>query len=172
MNRRAIPSALVLLAGCAGVPQGTSSTPVFTTQPLAESVTSDLPRIARPLHYRIDISPDAAKLTFTGRSSVDLEVFEATDTLTLNALELDIASATLLGANGAGPARDLSVKFDAGNQTVIPKQTIELSRDYSFDETQALGIAAQEEEFKKDLERDMVAAILRRLEAAGRAQGH
>ena len=118
---RAFTSAIfasLLLAGCAGVPQGTSSTPVFTTQPLAESVTSDLPRIARPLHYRIDISPDAAKLTFNGRSSVDLEVFEATDTLTLNALELDIASATLLGANGAGPARDLSVKFDAGNQTV------------------------------------------------------
>jgi LPS-assembly lipoprotein len=59
---------------------------------------------------------------------------------------------------------------DAGNQTVIPKQTIELSRDYSFDETQALGIAAQEDEFKKDLERDMVAAIMRRIEAVGRAQ--
>ncbi|WEK45294.1 MAG: M1 family metallopeptidase [Candidatus Andeanibacterium colombiense] len=118
---RVFPSTLfaaLLLAGCASVPQGTASTPAPTAQPLAASVTSDLPRIARPLHYAIDIVPDAQKLTFAGTSSVDLEVYEATDTLTLQALELDIASARLLGANGAGPARALSIRLDRESQTV------------------------------------------------------
>lgn len=53
---------------------------------------------------------------------------------------------------------------DINGKTVLDKQVIELTRDYTFDETQALGIAAQEEEFKKSLERDMVQSILRRLE--------
>ncbi len=57
---------------------------------------------------------------------------------------------------------------DANGAVVLPRQAIDLSRDYTFDETQALGVAAQEEEFRKQLERDMVQAILRRIEAAGR----
>ena len=109
----------LLLAGCAGTPQSVASTaPVFTGQPLAASVTSDLPRVARPLHYAIDIVPDAAKLSFTGTSSVDLEVYEPTDTVTLQAAELDIASARLLGASGTGPARALAVTLDPEKQTV------------------------------------------------------
>lgn len=60
---------------------------------------------------------------------------------------------------------------DAAGRTVIEKQVIELSREYTFDETQALGIAAQEAEFKKSLERDMVQSILRRLEARAHAGG-
>ncbi|UXI69918.1 LPS assembly lipoprotein LptE [Tahibacter amnicola] len=57
---------------------------------------------------------------------------------------------------------------DAAGAVVIQRQQIELSRDYTFDETQALGVAAQEEELRRQLERDMVQAILRRIEAAGR----
>lgn len=60
---------------------------------------------------------------------------------------------------------------DADGKTVIDRQAIELTRDYTFDETQALGIAAQEEEFRKSLERDMVQSILRRLEARAHAGG-
>ncbi|MBO9498146.1 MAG: M1 family metallopeptidase [Novosphingobium sp.] len=103
------------------MPTGTASAPApkFIGEPLAADVVSDLPRIARPLHYTIDIAPDAAKLTFTGTSSVDLEVYRPTDTLTLQALELDIASARLLGANGAGPGRALSVRLDPEKQTVV-----------------------------------------------------
>ncbi|WP_257388496.1 LPS assembly lipoprotein LptE [Tahibacter caeni] len=57
---------------------------------------------------------------------------------------------------------------DADGKTVLPRQLIELSRDYTFDETQALGVAAQEDELRKQLQRDMVQAILRRLAALGR----
>jgi LPS-assembly lipoprotein len=57
---------------------------------------------------------------------------------------------------------------DAAGAVVMPRQTIELTRDYTFDETQAVGVAAQEDELKKQLQRDMVQAILRRLAALGR----
>lgn len=56
---------------------------------------------------------------------------------------------------------------DAAGNVVLPRQSIELSRDYTFDETQALGVAAQEDELRKQLQRDMVQAILRRLAAIG-----
>lgn len=58
---------------------------------------------------------------------------------------------------------------DAAGNVVLPRQSIELSRDYTFDETQALGVAAQEDELRKQLQRDMVQAILRRLAAVGHA---
>jgi len=57
---------------------------------------------------------------------------------------------------------------DAAGAVVMPRQAIELTRDYTFDETQAVGVAAQEDELKKQLQRDMVQAILRRLAALGR----
>ena len=59
---------------------------------------------------------------------------------------------------------------DAAGAVVVPRQQVELTRDYTFDETQALGVAAQEDLLRKQLQRDMVQAILRRLEAVGKAQ--
>ena len=103
------------------------------------------------------------------------------ENVTAGAAEIRIPVSTFnidtLSVGATARVREYTIRYhvefeavDAGNQPVIPKQTIELSRDYSFDETQALGIAAQEDEFKKDLERDMVAAIMRRIEAVGRTQ--
>lgn len=94
-------------------------------------------------------------------------------------LRVPVASFNIdtLSVGATARVREYSIRYhvefdavDADGKSVLDKQVIELSRDYSFDETQALGIAAQEEEFRKDLERDMVASILRRLEAAGRAR--
>ncbi len=59
----------------------------------------------------------------------------------------------------------------ANGKTLLPKQTVELSREFTFDETQALGTAQVQEDLKKQMERDMVQAILRRLEAVGRVTG-
>ncbi len=109
-------SAAMLLAGCASVPapQGAA----LSAAPLPEAVPSDLPRVARPIHYRIDVVPDAANLTFAGTESIDLEVFEATDALTLHAAELRITTARLFRAGGTGPAMPLEADLDAEEQTV------------------------------------------------------
>jgi aminopeptidase N len=109
----------LFLAGCAAASFAQSPAPVRPAGPLAESVPSDLPRTARPLHYRIEVVPDAASLTFTGASSIDVVVFERTGTLTLHANELEFAEAKLFSARGPAAAGvALEAKVDPEAQTV------------------------------------------------------
>src|SRR3546814_2120944 len=75
-----------------------------------------LPRIARPLHYDISVVPDAAALRFTGEAGIDLELYAPSAVLTLNALDLSFASASLTGADGK--AIPLTAATDAATQTV------------------------------------------------------
>jgi LPS-assembly lipoprotein len=63
------------------------------------------------------------------------------------------------------------VEFDVigpGGSPLLAKQTLELSRDFTFDASQALGIAAEQDLLTEELQREMVQSILRRLEASGR----
>ena len=53
------------------------------------------------MHYEISVSPDVRALTFTGRTAIDVDVQSPVDTITLNALDLDIASAHVDGAREA-----------------------------------------------------------------------
>ncbi|HEU4650255.1 MAG TPA: M1 family peptidase, partial [Croceibacterium sp.] len=108
----------LLLAGCAAASFAQAPAPTLPAGPLAESVPSDLPRVARPLHYRIEIVPDAANLAFSGTASVDLEVFERTDALTLHANELAISAARLVAANRRGEGVALETAIDVDSQTV------------------------------------------------------
>jgi aminopeptidase N len=103
-------AAAMLLAGSANIAFAQATDP--TPGPLPETVTSNLPRNARPLHYRIDVRPDAEKMTFSGTAAITLVVYQATNTLTLNANDLAIASARLLPANGKGAAVNLTAKLD------------------------------------------------------------
>jgi LPS-assembly lipoprotein len=57
---------------------------------------------------------------------------------------------------------------DAAGVSVMPRQTVVLERDYTFDTLQAIGTPGEEEVVKAELERDMVQAILRRIEATAR----
>ena len=121
----------LLLAGCASVPamrgDVTSLATTFAGAPLPESVPSDLPRSARPLHYEIEVTPNAAGLTFAGKASVDIEVYERTDSLTLHANELDFTVARLFLPNGLGAGTPLATEIDTRAQTVrlIPPGPIE-----------------------------------------------
>lgn len=51
-------------------------------------------------------------------------------------------------------------------EPVMPLQTVELSREYAYDATAAFGTSEEQEVVREELERDMVAAILRRVDAA------
>jgi outer membrane lipopolysaccharide assembly protein LptE/RlpB len=59
--------------------------------------------------------------------------------------------------------------IDAAGQVVLPRQAIELERVYPFDTAAALGSPAEQELVQAELDRDMVAAILRRIDAALRS---
>ena len=101
----------ILLAGCASVQAPAN----FITAPLPADLPSDLPRNARPLHYAITVEPDAQALTFAGQSSVTLELFEPSTALVLHALELDIAEAVLVAADGT--RLPLAVSYQPEAQT-------------------------------------------------------
>ena len=53
-------------------------------------------------------------------------------------------------------------------KTLLTSQVIERSRDYTFDQTQAIGSNAEQDEIKKGMERDMVDAIMRKIDAVTR----
>jgi LPS-assembly lipoprotein len=52
---------------------------------------------------------------------------------------------------------------DAGGATLLPRTTVELARDFVFDEAQALGAQAQADLLRRELARDVERAVLERL---------
>src|SRR3546814_5979765 len=68
------------------------------------------------LHYDISVAPDAAALRFTGEAGIGIELYAPSAMLTLNALDLSFASASLTGADGN--AIPLTATTDAAAQTV------------------------------------------------------
>lgn len=139
----------LLLAGTAALVPAVGAQPTARPAPLAETVPSDLPRGARPLHYTIAIEPDAAKLTFSGRSTAEIEIFAAGRELVLHANELSITGATLTPAGG-GTAIPLEIAIEADKQlvrftsaTAIAPGRYTLSTTYSGKiNTQANGLFA------------------------------
>jgi len=59
-----------------------------------------LPRSVVPSHYNLTLEPDLDAATFAGNVSIDVEVTEPVDEILVNAADLDIASARLVGPNG------------------------------------------------------------------------
>jgi len=87
-------------------------------------------------------------------------------------------STDVLSVGGNARATEYSLRYhvefsvdDSAGTAIVPKQTIELSRDFTFDASQALGVAAETDLLAKELQQDMIQAILRRLEARSKAGG-
>jgi len=57
---------------------------------------------------------------------------------------------------------------DGAGKSLLPLQVIEHSRDFTFDQSQAIGTNVEQDEIKKEMERDMVQTVMRKIEAAGR----
>ncbi|GAB2848052.1 M1 family metallopeptidase [Pseudoduganella ginsengisoli] len=98
--------------------------------------TTQLPRDTRPLHYDLSLTPDAQHLSFTGKVDIDFEVLAPAGAITLQAADLDIASATLRTPDGK--TLDAAIKLDAAEQTVrlqfprkLAKGTYRLAMAYS-----------------------------------------
>jgi len=78
-----------------------------------------------------------------------------------------------LSIGNTGRVQEYSLRYvvefslrDADKRDVLPKQRIELERAYRFDTAQAQGTPGEEEVVRDELEREMVQAILRRIDAA------
>jgi aminopeptidase N len=59
-----------------------------------------LPKTVVPTHYALELAPDLDRATLAGLALIDIEVAEPTQRIVLNALELTIAEAELVGEAG------------------------------------------------------------------------
>lgn len=126
--------------------------PAAFAQPHASSsfagVTTQLPRNVRPTHYDVALVPDAGAARFTARVAIDIDVLTPTDTITLQAANLDFTHASLAARVGAVPAASAVITVDAPTQTatfrfarVVPVGHYRLVLDYSGSiGTQAAGL--------------------------------
>ena len=90
--------------------------------------------------------------------------------VTANRLSTDV-----LSVGGNARANEYSMRYhvefnvvDSAGKAILDTQVIELSREYTFDATQATAVAAEEDLLRKELQREMVQSIMRRLDALGR----
>jgi LPS-assembly lipoprotein len=62
---------------------------------------------------------------------------------------------------------DLEISDGAG-KTVLEKQPIEQTRSFTFDQTQAIGTGSEQDLIRREMERDMAQAIMRKIDSAER----
>lgn len=142
----------VSLAGCAAT---TAEAPPAMAQQAQRVIPTQLPRNVRPISYSISAVPDPANLRFDAITAIEINVLEATDSITLNAAELDIRGVTIASylANGqVAPvpiaARDIRMDADAQTATIRTADPLtpgryRLTFDYSGKiNTQAAGLFA------------------------------
>jgi aminopeptidase N len=84
------------------------TTPLFAATRLPQNVIPD--------HYTIAIAPDLANETFNGEETIDVDVKEPVDTITLHAVDLNLKD--VHAGEGAGAPL---ITFDAPNETVSLK---------------------------------------------------
>src|SRR5436190_8971839 len=77
-----------------------------------------LPQTVIPDRYTIRIEPDLAAETFRGEETIDVDVKEPVDSITVHSVELDLHDVTV---SAAGRQRPATVTADSANETVTLK---------------------------------------------------
>jgi aminopeptidase N len=95
--------------------RATATPPAATGPSGPRDITTQLPRNVRPVRYRIQVTPDAANMRFTARTDIDVQVLEATDSITLNAADLEFTRVSL-GSLGGGQALALNPRTTRMNE--------------------------------------------------------
>ena len=75
-----------------------------------------LPTHVRPSHYTLELSPDLQNASFAGEVAIDVLVAEITSEIVLNAIELELASASFAprGGEATGPSE---ITYDEASET-------------------------------------------------------
>ena len=76
-----------------------------------------LPKDVRPVLYDLTLTPDLDSFTFAGEETVDIEVLEATSSVTLNSAEIEVASCRVTTAGGV-ELTPADTSFDEQAETV------------------------------------------------------
>ena len=72
-----------------------------------------LPTTVIPTHYTLKLTPDLKAATFSGEEAIDVNVTQPTRSITLNAIEIDFLSVTIVPN---GPQQTGAVTLDADKQ--------------------------------------------------------
>ena len=72
-----------------------------------------LPTTVIPAHYTLKLTPDLRAATFSGEETIDVNISQATRSITLNAIEINFLSVTIFPN---GPQETGTVTLDAGKQ--------------------------------------------------------
>ncbi len=103
---------------------------------LAVAHAQRLPANVKPVHYALALAPNIKAAAFTGSETIDVTLAAPAKTITLNAIELQIASVTCAGQTG--PAQTGIVSYDVDKQqatftfpNVIPAGAASLKIAYS-----------------------------------------
>jgi LPS-assembly lipoprotein len=155
-----LPMLALLLAGCGfHLRQSVALPPSMQHIHLAVNNGGDLQRnLARALRNS-GITVEDAPGPGVAELAVPLASF-STDTLSISG-----------GARITEYSVHYQVRFsvaDGAGKSLLPEQTIQMSREYSYDATNTIGNDAQVEEIQRSLIDDMVQSILFRLQAAAR----
>ena len=75
-----------------------------------------LPKDVVPIEYKVHVIPDIAKLTFSGKETVNIRVLKTTSKIMLNVLNIEIDSASLSGKNMT--SQSLAPVIDKDEQTL------------------------------------------------------
>lgn len=139
----------------------------------------NLPATMKKVHIQIsDPTSPLAKELAKALPRSGTEVVETVEPgVAVMNISANTFSTDVLSVGGNARATEYSLRYhvefevqDAGGTALLPKQTIELSRDFTFDASQALGVAAEVDLLTQELQRDMTQTILRRLEAIANAE--
>ncbi|CAH0352674.1 M1 family metallopeptidase [Sphingobium sp. CECT 9361] len=125
-----------------------AQTPASPSSGPAANVTTQLPRGVVPTHYAITVTPDAAKLRFTGKVAIDVTVTTPSDSITLNAADLTIDKVSITPAGGKAITGTATIDADAQTATLKFAKSLAvgkyvLTMDYAgIINTQANGLFA------------------------------
>ena len=108
--------------------------------------------------------------------ALDLAGATAATADTIDAAVLDLLAEnwgdTPVSVDAFGRAQEFSLRYavifelrKADGSVLVPRQTIELSRDYVSNPVNAIGTEGEREILQRELRREMAAAVLRRIEA-------
>ena len=88
-------------------------------------------------------------------------------------IEREYSNTEVLSVSGTGKAQEYIVKYeitfrllDATGKEIVSSQTIRLQRDYTFDPLNVIAKEQEEEKLRRELRRDAVYQIVRRLARA------
>jgi len=111
--------------------------------------------------------------------SLDLAGATAATADTLDAAVLDVLAEqwgdTPISVDAFGRSQEFSLRYavifelrKADGSVLVPRQTIELSRDYVANPVNAIGTEGEREILQRELRREMGSAVLRRIDAVTR----